>query len=72
MQCPLERWKENSTDAPAEMIDQLGAYAEAGVDEMIFSMNIGAEQSETIEAMHMLAEEVMPHFTGRTRIAAAQ
>lgn len=58
--------------SPAEMIDQLAVYAEAGVDEMIFSMNIGAEQSETIEAMHLLAEEVMPHFSAGHAVAAAQ
>lgn len=47
---------------PSEMIDKLGPYAEAGVNEMILSMNIGAEQSETIDAMHCIAEQIMPQF----------
>ncbi|MGI9463977.1 MAG: LLM class flavin-dependent oxidoreductase, partial [Aestuariivirgaceae bacterium] len=52
---------------PDEMIDKLAPYAEAGVDEMILSMNIGADQSETIDAMHCIAEEIMPHFnTGQS------
>lgn len=49
----------------AEMVDRLGQYAEAGVDEFIVNFNIGECQSETLEAMQRFAEEVMPHFTGR-------
>lgn len=58
--------------SPAQMVDRLGVYAEAGVDEMIFSMNIGAEQSETIDAMHRLAEDVMPHFSKKPGAVAAE
>lgn len=50
---------------PAEMVDRLGPYAEAGVDEFIVNFNIGESQTETLEAMQRFAEEVMPHFTGR-------
>ncbi len=57
---------------PQEMIDKLGPYAEAGVDRVILSMNFGAEPEETLEAMQCFAEEVMPHFTGRPALAAAE
>lgn len=50
---------------PAEMVDRLGRYAEAGVDEFIVNFNIGESQTETLDAMQRFAEEVMPHFTGR-------
>lgn len=46
-----------------ELIDKLGEYAEAGVDETIVNMNIGASQQETLDSMQQLAEDVMPHFT---------
>ncbi len=46
-----------------ELIDKLGEYAEAGVDETIVNMNIGASQRETLDSMQQLAEDVMPHFT---------
>lgn len=53
-----------------EMIDRLGAYSEAGIDEFIVNFNIGASQNETLEAMQRFAEEVMPHFSQRRRSAA--
>lgn len=52
---------------PAEMVDQLAAYAQAGIDEVIVSSNIGQSQEESLEAMQRLAEEVMPHFTRPSR-----
>ena len=48
---------------PAEMVERLAAYSEAGIDEVIVSSNIGQSQEESLEAMQRLAEEVMPHFT---------
>ena len=48
---------------PAEMIDRLAAYDEAGIDDVIVSSNLGQSQSDSLEAMQRLAEEVMPHFT---------
>lgn len=55
---------------PAEMIDRLGVYVDAGIDELIVNFNIGASQSETLDAMHRFAEEVMPHFSQRCRQVA--
>ena len=52
---------------PAQMVDQLAAYAEAGIDDVIVSSNIGQSQSESLEAMQRLAEEVMPHFVRRLK-----
>ena len=48
--------------SPSEMIDKLGVYADAGVDEIIISAGIGQTQEEMIESMHRISEKVMPHF----------
>ncbi|MEM7440722.1 MAG: LLM class flavin-dependent oxidoreductase [Pseudomonadota bacterium] len=59
--------------SPQQMIDQLGHYADIGVDRVILGMNFGVAQSETLESIQAFAEEVMPHFTGRlVRPIAAQ
>ncbi len=50
---------------PAELVERMGVYAEAGVDELILSSNIGQTQQEQLEAMQRFAEEVMPHFVHR-------
>lgn len=50
---------------PAEMVDKLGPYAEAGVDCFILNINFGATQAETLDSIQRFAEEVMPHFVAR-------
>ena len=57
---------------PQQMIDKLGPYAELGIDRVIMNMNFGLEASETLDAIQCFAEEVMPHFTGRSAGMAAQ
>ncbi len=57
---------------PAQMIEQLAAYEEAGIDDVIVSSNLGQSQSESLEAMQRLAEEVMPHFTGTSPSALSR
>jgi alkanesulfonate monooxygenase SsuD/methylene tetrahydromethanopterin reductase-like flavin-dependent oxidoreductase (luciferase family) len=47
---------------PSEMIDRLGVYQEAGVDELILSSGMGQDQKDSLEAMERFAQEVMPHF----------
>ena len=60
----LEQTAENLTICtPAEMIDKLGPYAEAGIDRFIMNVNFGASQQEILESIQCFAEEVMPHFT---------
>ena len=54
-----------------EMIDRLGIYADAGIDEISLNFNINAGQEQTLEAMHRFAEEVMPHFSRLQNIHAA-
>jgi flavin-dependent trigonelline monooxygenase, oxygenase component len=49
---------------PAEMVERLRAYAEAGIDELILSSNFGQPVEETVEMMERLAAEVMPHLRG--------
>lgn len=46
-----------------EVTDKLAVYAEAGVDRMIININFGVGQTETLESIHNLAENVLPHFT---------
>ena len=59
----LEELKENLIICPTnEMIDKLSIYAEAGVNEIIISSDFGQTQSEMIESMHRIGEEVIPHF----------
>jgi len=59
----LEELTENLLICPTnQMIDKLSAYAEAGVDEIIISSGFGQSQSEMIESMHRISEEVIPYF----------
>ena len=59
----FEEMKENLLICPQnELIDKLSIYAEAGVDEFIISSSFGQEQSETIESMHKISEEIIPYF----------
>ncbi|MDH3219350.1 MAG: LLM class flavin-dependent oxidoreductase [Gammaproteobacteria bacterium] len=59
----LRQTAENLTICtPAEMIDRLSPYAEAGVDRFIMNVNFGVEQAEVLESIQCFAEEVMPHF----------
>ncbi len=61
----LQQTAENLTICtPAEMIDKLAPYAEAGVDRFIMNINFGVEQAELLESIQRFAEEVAPHFTG--------
>ena len=53
-----------------EMIDKLSVYAEAGVDEIIISSDFGQTQSEMIDSMYRISEEVIPFFRdSKTRVA---
>ena len=47
---------------PAEMIDKLGIYAEAGIDEIIISASFGQSQEDLIESMHRISDQIMPYF----------
>jgi alkanesulfonate monooxygenase SsuD/methylene tetrahydromethanopterin reductase-like flavin-dependent oxidoreductase (luciferase family) len=51
--------------SPQELVDKLGVYKQAGVDETILNMNIGATQAETLYSMQRFAEEVMPHLVSK-------
>ncbi len=55
---------------PAEMVDKLGPYAEAGVDRVILNVNFGASQAETMDCIQHFAEDVMPHFAAPVRTGA--
>ena len=55
----------------SEMIDRLGEYAELGIDDFIYSANIGYDQEEALDCLRQFGEEIMPHFTARARRVAA-
>jgi len=55
----------------SEMIDRVAAYAELGIDDFIMNVNIGHTQGEALEAMHRLAEDVMPSIVGIRATRAA-
>ena len=60
---PIEALEENLIICQAEeMVDRLAEYAEAGLDEIILSSNLGQPQSEHLEAMERFAIEVLPHL----------
>jgi alkanesulfonate monooxygenase SsuD/methylene tetrahydromethanopterin reductase-like flavin-dependent oxidoreductase (luciferase family) len=54
-----------------EMIDRLGSYVEAGIDEVITTSNYGQSQSDTLDMMERFAAQVMPHFTGARQKSVA-
>lgn len=47
-----------------DMVDQLGPYAEMGIDRVILNINFGVAQTEILESIQCFAEKVMPHFKG--------
>lgn len=60
----LEELAENTLVCTTnELIDRLGIYAEAGIDEVALNFNIGAGQAQTLEAMQRFSQDVMPHFS---------
>lgn len=44
------------------MLDQLGAYAEAGIDEVIMTANFGQSQDDTLDMMQRFGEQIIPYF----------
>ena len=67
----LDELTENLLICPTnEMIDKLSVYAEAGVDEIIISSDFGQTQSELIDSMYRIGEEVIPHFkSSKSKVA---
>ncbi len=60
----IEELGQNLLICPAdEMIDRLGMYADAGIDEVILSSGVGQSQDDMLECMERFATEVMPHFS---------
>lgn len=51
----------------SEMVDRLGLFADSGVDVASLVLNFGSSNEETLETIHRIAEDVMPHF--RTKAA---
>ena len=45
-----------------EMLDRLAEYAEAGIDELILSSNLGQPQGDHLEAMERFASDVLPRL----------
>ncbi len=64
---PAELGEKLMIDGPEALIDELNRYAEVGVDRMILNVNFGLEQSATIDTIHALAEDVIPHVDASFR-----
>jgi len=47
---------------PTEMLDKLAPYKELGIDRMILNINFGVSQTESLECIAQLADEVLPHL----------
>ena len=59
----LEELTKNLLICPiSELIDKLGVYAEAGIDEAIFSASFGQSQDDIIESMERISDKVIPFF----------
>ena len=52
-----------------EMIDKLGPYADLGIDRVILNVNFGLEAQETLDCIQEFAEEVMPHFSSKSKVS---
>jgi len=46
----------------SELIDKLGVYSEAGIDELIISAGFGQSQEDIIESMHRFGDQIIPFF----------
>ncbi|MGC4008165.1 MAG: LLM class flavin-dependent oxidoreductase [Pseudomonas sp.] len=46
-----------------QMIDQLSAYAEAGIDEVIMTANFGQSQADSLDMMRRFGEQIIPYFS---------
>lgn len=46
-----------------QMLDQLGKYAEAGIDEVIMSSNFGQSQEDSLDMVSRFGEEIIPYFS---------
>ncbi|MEX0304042.1 MAG: LLM class flavin-dependent oxidoreductase [Leisingera sp.] len=57
---------------PQEVTDKLAPYAELGIDRVILNPNFGCDAQEALDAIQCFSEEVMPHFTGRPAVEAAE
>ncbi|MFR0690131.1 LLM class flavin-dependent oxidoreductase [Enterobacterales bacterium AE_CKDN230030158-1A_HGKHYDSX7] len=48
-----------------QMLDQLSAYAEAGIDEVIMTANFGQSQADSLDMMRRFGEQIIPYFSSR-------
>ena len=48
--------------SPQKIVDQLGVYADLGIDRMILNVNFGLKPQDTLDTIQQFAEEVAPHF----------
>lgn len=55
-----------------EIIDKLEPYAKLGVGRVIFNVNFGCDAQETLDGIQLFAEEIMPHFSSKNLVTAAQ
>lgn len=51
-----------------QMLDQLGKYAEAGIDEVIMTSNFGQSQEDSIDMVSRFGEEIIPYFSNVNKV----
>lgn len=58
---------------PEQLIDLLGRYEKAGVDQVVFAAQAGPNKHEHIcESLELFAKKVLPHFAERDRARDAE
>ncbi|MCU1763148.1 LLM class flavin-dependent oxidoreductase [Pseudomonas sp. 14P_8.1_Bac3] len=50
-----------------QMLDQLGKYAEAGIDEVIMTSNFGQSQDDSLDMVRRFGEEIIPCFSSANK-----
>lgn len=51
-----------------QMLDQLGKYAEAGIDEVIMTSNFGQSQEDSLDMVRRFGEEIIPYFSSANKV----
>lgn len=51
-----------------QMLDQLGKYAEAGIDEVIMTSNFGQSQEDSLDMVSRFGEEIIPYFSNVNKV----
>jgi len=60
-----ENGERSIAGSPAQIVDEIGKYAELGFDEVIIpDFTLGKTRGERFDAYELFSAEIVPHFTG--------